>query len=473
MRFARLVAAIALISFSILGASQPATAPEDGKVFIIPIKGEIERGLAYFVRRSIATVEREDAAALVLHMDTHGGELMATEDIMEALLQSPLETYTFVDVKAISAGALIAISTKHIFMAPASKIGAATPISVAPGGGAADMPDAVQEKITSYVRTLARAAAEKNGHRKDVVEAMVDRDIEIRGVTKKGKLLTLTNEEAAGKKVKLSEGTVDSLEAMLQQAGLAAHERVLLEITWSERVARFLTQSGLRGLLLMAGLLGIYLELKTPGFGVPGAVGLFFLALFFFGQYVAGLAGWEDMLLFTIGALLLAAEAFLIPGFGIAGIAGIACLLASFYMSMTKFHRPIQAPPWWEFPQATGAFYTVSAAVIGSGLAAFLIFKYILPHTPLWEGGLALTSTEARNAGFVSSAVSYKDYVGQTGTATTQLRPSGKASFGEVTLDVVTEGDMIPAGSAVRVISVDGHRIVVAAAQEPGDGSKV
>lgn len=425
-------------------------------VYVVPIRGEIERGLVYFVRRSVREAEKNKAKALIIHMDTHGGEFRATENIMEALLDCSVETYTFVDKKAFSAGAFISVATKHIYMSEASVIGAATPIAVGPTGGPAELSEAVEEKITSGIRALMGAAAEKNGHPQKIVEAMVDRDVEIKGIIEKGKLLTLTNKKAEMKKVGLSEGTIENIDELIRRIG--GGEVVTMEISWSEKIARLITSSGVRSVILMLGLLGIYVEVKTPGFGIGGTTALLCFSLFFFGHYIAGLAGWEELLLFIVGFILLAIEIFILPGFGIAGILGIIVIFTSFVLAMTEIGT-IPGTAWWSQKQYEQALYSIGVAIVGSIGLAFLALRFFLPKTLLW-GKISLETAETKDRGF--TVKSYEEFLGKAGYAQTMLRPSGKAVFEEEILHVVTEGEMIPKGAEVRIIRVEGNRIVVA-----------
>lgn len=385
-----------------------------GAVYIVPIKGEIERGLTYFIRRCVKEAEKNEAKALIIHMDTHGGELAATEAIMELLLDSSVETYTFVDKKAFSAGAFIAVSTKHIYMSPASVIGAATPIAMGPTGAPAELGEAVEEKITSGIRALMAAAAEKNEHPRKIVEAMVDRDVEIKGVIEKGKLLTLTSNQAEGRKVALSEGTLETIDKLIEKVLgeiWVEEDIVRMEISWSEKIARMITSSGLRSLLLMLGLLGIYVEVKTPGFGIGGIGALFCFSLFLFGHYIAGLAGWEELLLFIVGFILLTVEVFILPGFGLAGVLGILLILTSLMLAMTGA-KAIPGIPWWSQKQYEEALTVLGIAIVGSVGLAFLALRFFLPKTPLW-GKIALESAETKDRGFAVS--SYENFLGKVG----------------------------------------------------------
>ncbi len=427
-------------------------------VCIIPIKGEIELGLASFVGRVVKMAEEQEVDAIILHIDTNGGALDATEGIMEILLDTNIETYAFIDRKAFSAGAFIAVSTQHIYMAEGSVIGAATPIAMSPTGSPAEMSEAIEEKITSGTRALISAAAEKNGHPTKIVEAMVDRDVEVEGVIEKGKLLTLTSKKA--QEVELSEGTISGLPQLLKAAGLSGARTITESVSWSEKFARLITSSGIRAALMMLGLLGIYVEIKAPGFGFGGTAAIICFALFFFGHYLAGLAGWEEPLIFIAGIMLLAIEIFLLPGFGLPGMAGIMLIFTSLLLAMTK---PGIVPdiPWWREIQYERAFYTMGFAFAGSIALGALSYKYILPKTPLW-GKITLQTTspappDAQKQGNSSP------YLNKTGKSITMLRPAGRANFDGETLDVVTEAEFIPENTPIRIIHIEGNRIIVEA----------
>jgi membrane-bound serine protease (ClpP class) len=311
----------------------PAPAEPTGRdqlVYILPIRGAIEPALLYVVRRGLAEANTKGANAIVFPMDTPGGAVNVTETMIDLIARAEVPTYTFVEHNAISAGAIIALATDHIYMAPGSKIGDAMPILMSPGGGIQPLPDAEREKIMSYVDTLVRGIAQRKGRDENMASAMVRPEIEyvVDGevISKEGQLLTLTNLEAERRFGEeqtplLSEGTFDTLEEMLEAIGFALAQRVELEVTLAERIARFLQVIG--PLLMMIGFLGLYLEFQSPGFGVPGTVGVICLLLFFAGHHIAGLAGNEDILLFILGVTLILVEVFVLPGFGVIGITGL------------------------------------------------------------------------------------------------------------------------------------------------------
>ena len=458
-----------LTSFFLLN-SFPVFGGEIGPVYILPVEGEIEKGLVWVIDRGIEEAEAAGARVIILHMNTNGGAASATEAIMELLTRTDIPTYTFVDIRAFSAGAYIAVATDHIYMAPGSMIGAATPIASSPlTGGAAKLDEATAEKITSAFRAMIASTAEQKGHPVEVMEAMVDRDVEIPDLIEKGKLLTLTNKRAVA--VGLSEGTVEDLDHLLDIIGLADAPRETIEITPSEKLARFITGSMVTVLLLLGGLAGIYFEIKTPGFGLPGILGITCLALFFFGHNVAGLAGYEEIVLFAVGLTLLFIELFITPGFGLLGSAGVLCLIISFIAAMGK--GPIFSAPTIVNPNYYRGFSNFGAALLGLLLIILLTYRFVFVRSsPLYKK-FVLTAEEKRVDGFSSAEIGLSRLIGSQGTAITKLRPAGKAKFGDQPVNVVSRGEFIKAGETVEVIKVDGNRVVVAAVKNERTTSNV
>jgi len=457
-----------------LGAGADAPSAAKPVVYVIPIRGMIEPALVYVIRRGVAEAERVKAAAVVFEMDTPGGRTDSAQEIVQiiqALQYLTVPTYTFVERNALSAGAHVALATQQIYMAPGSSIGAATPMLVSPTGGVVTLPDDIREKQASAYASMIRAAAQLGGHDPELAEAMVRREKEIRigdqVVSRAGELLTLTNEEAArvyeGRdRPLLSSGTVRDLPEMLERIGFADAQVRRLEVTSSERLARFV--AALAPLFLIAGALGLYIEFRTPGFGLPGILGILCLAVFFWGHHIAGLAGAEELLLFAVGLALLLVEVFVLPGFGVVGVTGILLMVASLLLSMT--HRP-PAGPWWP---SWGAFAlplrNLLLAIAGTAVGGALLGR-LLPHTPLFRR-LALTAATARREGF-AAAPDRPELVGREGTALSPLRPAGVARFGEDRLDVVSEGGFIESGARVRIVRVEGSRLIVAPAALPGE----
>jgi membrane-bound serine protease (ClpP class) len=426
-------------------APRPATQPV---VFVARIEGVIDLGLAPFVERVLAEAERAGAAAVVLEINTFGGRVDAAVLIRDALLRSRVRTVAFVNKRAISAGALIALAAETIVMADGGTIGAATPVEIgAPGAPARP----VAETTVSYMRKEFRATAESRKRPPLLAEAMVDADVEIPGVIDKGKLLTLTTEEALTHK--LADFRADSLDAMLQALGLAGAEVRRTSQTWAETLVRFLTHPIVSSLLMTIGILGIIVEIRTPGFGVPGALGITSLALFFWGHWLVRLAGWEELLLVGAGVILLAIELFVTPGFGVTGILGLVALLGGLGLSL------VGAGATWEVIITAVGQVAVSLLL---AVAVSLALLRLFPRLPFGRRLILETELTARE-GFASAPETDRAWLGKRGTAASTLRPAGIADFEGERVDVVSDGDFIEAGDPIAVVRVDGNRIVVRA----------
>jgi membrane-bound serine protease (ClpP class) len=431
-------------------------------VVVIPVQGEIEEGLTYVVRRGIREAERSQAAYLILQMDTYGGKVKAAEDIMQALSRCSVPTVTFVDTKAISAGALIAAATRQIVMAPQSQIGDAKLMEMSPLpllGGAKEIDAGVKEKVYSAVRAIVRSACERNGHDYRLFEAMMDEQAGHTNIVAPGKLLTLTAREAVSNGLAVAHaGTLPDVLALLGVKD-ARVERVTPKSR--ENVARFLTGSVMSGLLLLLGLGGLFIELRTPGFGIPGIIGIVCLALFFWGYTIAGQSGWFEIALFLVGVILLLIEIFLIPGFGLTGVSGIICIVVALLFAMLDW-QPGHGLPGTE--QLFRPIAVVAAGIIGSLVALALVAK-VMPHTP-GVSRMFLAMAMDKKHGYDPSGLSVTGaaLLGQTGIARTDLRPAGKIIIDGKLLDVITEGGYIECGARVRVISTDSNRIIVDAA---------
>jgi membrane-bound serine protease (ClpP class) len=415
-------------------------------VYVAPIEGIIDLGLAPFVQRVLDEATAAGAAAVVLEINTFGGRVDAAVQIRDALLNSRVRTVAFVNKRAISAGALISLAAENIVMAGGSTIGAATPVQAGqPGEGM----KAVSEKTVSYVRKEFRATAESRKRPPLIAEAMVDPDVAIRGVIEKGKLLTLTTDEAL--KHKLADFRAETLEDALQRVGLGGAEIRRASLNWAENVVRFLTHPVLSSLLVTIGMLGIIIELRSPGFGVVGAIGVGSLAAFFWGHWLVQLAGWGELLLALGGIALLLLEVFVIPGFGIAGILGIVALLAALVMSVVGSG----ATPEF-FMLATGRMLL---SLLVAVLASFLMLRF-MRRTPFGRW-LILDTGLGAGQQYGSAPESDLRWLGKRGRTTSPLHPAGIADIEGTRVDVVSEGELIEPGTPVEVTRVDGNRIVV------------
>jgi membrane-bound serine protease (ClpP class) len=331
-------------------------------------------------------------------------------------------------------------------MADGGTIGAATPVELGVPGGPAQP---VAEKTVSYMRKEFRATAESRKRPPGLAEAMVDADVEIPGVIDKGKLLTLTTAEALQHGV--ADARADSLAAVLASLDLAAAEVRRVGQTWAETLVRFLTHPVVSSLLMTVGILGIIVEIRTPGFGAPGALGVASLALFFWGHWLVRLAGWEELLLVGAGVLLLAVELFVTPGFGMTGILGLAALVGGLGLSL------VGAGATWEFVLAAVGRVAISLLL---AIAASLALLRVLPRLPFGRRLVLETELTARE-GFASPPERDRAWLGKRGTAASTLRPSGIADLEGERVDVVSDGEFIDAGEPITVVRVDGNRIVV------------
>lgn len=416
------------------------------KVVRIPIQGTIDLGLAAFIERALEA--HADAKLVVLDINTLGGRVDAAIRIRDALLAHKAPIAAFVDPRAISAGALIALACDVIAMKPGASYGAVTPMS-SEGG---EQSEAVEEKMTSYMRAEMRSTAEVNGRRGDIAEAMVDRTVVIEGVDTAEKLLTLDTDKALA--LGMADLQVDAVAELYAALGLEAPVETKLAENWAERIARFLTDPTVSGILMSLGMLGLLIELYSPGTGLPGAVGVICLALFFGGHTVTHLAGFEEVLLLLVGLVLLAVEVFVLPGFGIAGVLGIASVGLSLVLTLLSLPLDVS----WDLGLVGDAIERVGTSLLLT-LAVGLVALRFLPRTAAGRR-LVLAGSTKGDAGFVSAPVE-SELLGATGTADTDLRPAGKAVVGGRRLDVVTEGEYIERGSQVRVVEAAAGRLVV------------
>ncbi|MGI6086657.1 MAG: NfeD family protein [Kiritimatiellia bacterium] len=436
----------------------------NGPTFIIPIEGPIEKALLYVIRRGLAQAAERQAGAVVFVIDTPGGQLDATEEIIRLLLQTRVPTYTLVQSRALSAGAIIAMATDRIYMTPGSIIGDALPIMITPFGGVQELPEAVQEKAVSGVAAIIRSAAQQKGHDPQLAEAMVRRELEYTSggivISPAGQLLTLTATEAArpvgpdGQPL-LSQGTVADLAELLQREGRDAKNTVTLVVTAAEKIARLIESFSV--ILLALGILGLYIEFKTPGFGLPGIGGIICLMLFFWGHHIAGLAGMGEIIIFIIGIILLAIEIFVTPGFGILGISGLLIILFALFSAMAP------SLPNWQWQTFTDGtlripLLKVAGAVVLGGVAAWIAGTR-LPRSSVFKH-IILQASHERQHGF-SAGPETNQWLNQSGQALTDLRPAGIGLFDGQRLDIVTRGEYLPAGTPIKVVETHGARIIV------------
>jgi membrane-bound serine protease (ClpP class) len=412
------------------------------EVYHIKIEGTIDLGLPPYIERVLKEAEKDSAKAIILEINTFGGRVDAATQIKDLLLNTPLLTVAWINKRAISAGALISLSCNKIAMVPGSSIGAATVVD--------QSGEKASEKAISYFRAEMGATAEKNGRNRQIAEGMVDEDVVVEGLSEKGKLITLTAQDAI--KWKMTDFIAEHFSNVLDSLHLSGQKVVEPGINWAEKTVRFLTDPMVSSLLISLGLLGLFFEIKSPGWGVPGTVGLILLALFFGSHYIVNLANIIEIILFVVGVGLLLLEIFVIPGFGITGIAGIILMMAGLYFSLLgQLHRLNPS----DFSAAAGY---LSLSMIITFIGIFILLK-IFPQTSIWRR-ISLSGAQLRDEGYFA-ARDYSQYLGKKGIAASTLRPAGIGQFGKERLDVVSEGEYIEKDTPIIVSEVDGYRLIV------------
>lgn len=531
----------AVLAIAAAAAAQDAAAPaptaeetasaDPGVVVVCPVDGNIEPGVTVVVERAIEEAEKLGARAIVFRVDTFGGRVDSAVDIATAITESPIRSIAYIEGRgAISAGALISFACDDIIMTSGSSIGAATPVIPTAEGM-----QPTGEKEVSFMRAKMRALAESNGHNPALAEAMVDKDIELRGyrdaatgnyivyavsgtvspegdgepvpaprqpsgiedilrtlsgdsplqppqpqapepepasaeaheagtvvyedgselVLPAGKLLTLTPNEAM--KFGLVPMIVSSLDSALAQFDLAGAQLHVIEPNWAEKTFRFLTSPTIAGLLLMIGIGALYFEVKTAGFGMAGVIGIIALTLLFGAHFVLGLTETIDIVLILSGLILIGVELFVLPGFGIAGLAGILCLLIGSYLALVDFTIPQYS---WDYDRLDEVIYSIGVAAVSFAVFVLATWK-LFPRMPFY-GAMVLQATQPNAGGFTSPVQDVLEpRIGLRGVTTSMLRPVGRAKFGDAVLQVVSRAAFIPSGTEIEIIEIDGGRIVV------------
>ena len=429
------------------GSAQEKTTPKKYKnILVIPIKGEIGKALPFTVRRGLVRAQNMYADAVVLRIDTLGGDLWQTQYIRDTLFECRCHTFAYVQ-RAISAGALLALATDFIYIENGGTIGAGEAWSW--DGGVP------KGKLISVGRETFKATAKRKGHDPEIAEAFADPDYALKGYQKKGEPLTLDPEDAL--ELGLVEGVYDNFDDFLKATFPEAEEIKVQKLTGAEYLARFVSQMGISWIFLVLGIIGISTELKAPGFGFPGILGILCLALFFWGNYIALLANWLEILFFVIGIGLIVLEVTVVPGFGVAGIAGAICVLASIFLA--TFRLPpegITFEVWRLKSPLTTMMLTALLGIIGSTIAVWSVRK-----TWVWKK-IVLDKDLASEDGFISSP-DLSALVGSEGVAFSDLRPSGVVKIDTKRYDAVTQGDFIDEDTPVKVIGIQAYSLLVEA----------
>lgn len=460
--FAAIVLPLSLRAQAIAAAPAGAAAPSAMKtVMVIPVREAIDKPILYVLRRGLKEAIEKKADVVVLDMETPGGRLDVTFEIMEALEKFEGLTITFVNKEAISAGAFISATTKEIWFAPRGIIGAAAAVS----SGGEDIQETMQLKINSFLRAKIRAMSEGQPYRGAAVSAMLDKDYELKigdeVLKPKGELLSLTATEASKTygdppQPLLAAGIAKDVDDLLTQKYGAGNFTVQrLEVTWSEELAQYL--NAWSPILMGLGMLALFIEFKTPGFGIFGITAGILLGIVFFGHYVAGLSGHEPAVVFALGALLVLLEVLFFPGVLVAALSGVLLMLGALVWSMADLwpNEPVGFDgDVFTRPLIDLGLALVVAAVFAAALARFL------PHGWIWSR-LAVSGAVA-GAGVAPEVLSELDgLVGREGVAATGLFPSGQVEIGGRRYEARLEMGFAEAGTRVRVVRSTDFSLIV------------
>lgn len=457
-----------LLSFpifvSLLLFAVPAWASQEiheGDVVVAPLDGVVSSAQATFLRRALKDAEAAGASAFVIDMDTPGGELQAGVDILQMLLKARIPTYTWVNDDAGSAGALIALGSDHVYMAPVSAIGAAAPVM----GTGQEIPETMNAKVVSYFSGYFRSAAEAKGRSPELAEAFIDKEKEFKigdeTISATGSLLTLSAQEAVKEydgKPLLADGIAGSIDALKEEAGLSG-ATVVITPTGFERLALWITI--LAPLFLIGGIVAAYIEFKSPGFGVAGTLSIACFAIFFLGHYLAGLTGLESVAVFVIGLALIVTEVVFFPGVFFIAAAGIFLILGALLFAMADYFPGETAIP--DASLLARPALNLAIAISVSILLISLLARYF-PNLPLFRRLILAANNPAGPAFAKPTSYNPPVAVGDHGVAITILRPAGTGEFDGRPLDVVTDGEFLEARTRLVVRAVEGGRIIVAAA---------
>jgi membrane-bound serine protease (ClpP class) len=405
----------------------------DKLVYFVPIEDTVEKGLNAFLERAVSEAEKNEADAIIFEVNTPGGAVDAAAGIGKLLTSTKIKTISYINNQALSAGAYIALNTDQIYMVPGATMGSAAIID--------SQGNTAGKKAESYWFAAMQSAAKQNDRDPVYARAMADDSVAIPELgLKKGELLTLTAEQAVT--IGYAEGIVTSQDELLKTLGLEQATVKNIDESFAEKLARFITNPIVIPILLSIGSLGLVLELYSPGFGVPGFMGLAALLLFFYGHMVAGLAGYETIIIFVIGIILVIAELFL-PG-GIIGAIGFAAILGSFFLAADNIvHMGI----------------SIIIALFICIIVSIFMVKVLGRKMNIFKKIILKDSTNTEQ-GYVSN-VNRTDLLEKVGTTITQLRPAGKILVGDEIVDAVSEGSFIQKDKKVKIIKVEGSRIVV------------
>ena len=457
----KIIFSIALLLLTINAITQEETENKKAIIYKINIQTDINTTSRIYLSNGLKEADALNVNAILLHLNTYGGTVVDADSMRSAILYNPIPVHVFIDNNAASAGALIAIACKKIFMRRGANIGAAT---VVDGSSGEAMPD----KYQSYMRSIIRSTAESQGKDTIIVgrdttyrwvrdpliaEAMVDDRVYIPNVVDSGKVLTLTAQEAS--KLGFCDGIAESThEIITRHLGYDDYQLIEYRPTFFDNLKGFLTNPAFQAILIMIIIAGIYFELQTPGLGFPSIAAITAALLYFTPLYLDGFVQYWEIIVFFIGIILILLEIFVFPGFGISGILGIICIGSGLFFALIDNH-------YFTFEHVQVPDISRSVLTVFSGiLLGFIITIWI--SSRIGEKGMfrkiALT-TDLSDSESADRGV--RDLVGKKGSAMTVLRPSGKIIIDNEVYDAVSNQGFIDAGTSVTVVKFENMQVYV------------
>lgn len=416
------------------------------KVMVMEIRDEIDPRMLRYVKLSLGHAEQIKADYVIIDMDTYGGALTDAKEIVDLIMDFKKPIWVFVNSDAASAGALISIACDSIYMSPGASIGAAT---VVEGDG-----KAAPDKYQSYMRSIMRSTAEENHRDPRIAEGMVDERVVIDSVKQAGKVITFTTNEAIAHHY--CEAKVNSIEEILKRNKVSNYEVDYFKLGATEKIIAFFLNPFISGLLILIIIGGIYFELQTPGAVFPIAAGLVALVFYLVPYYLNGLAEYWEIIALMVGIILLIAEIFIIPGFGVAGILGITLTIVSLILIMlNNDYFNFEFVPLGDIVKATFA----AIGGITGGVLLLFFGGARLTQTKAFKR-IALTDTQESSQGY-SVRNNEQNLIGKAGIAHTVLRPSGKVLIDGNVYDAFTRGEYVQKGDAIEVIGTEGITLKV------------
>ncbi len=437
---------LSLIALILLLSSFNLVRADNERILKVQLKANIDPRTNRLIELALEKAKSDSMDAVIIEMDTYGGAVTDANDIRNAILEFKKPIHVYINTKAISAGALISIACDSIYMAPGANIGAATVVTQ--DGAAA--PD----KYQSFMRSIMRSTAETKGRDPKIAEAMVDEKLDLDSISPEGTVLTFTVDEAMENGY--CEAKVSSIDEILEKNGWENAEVIEFEVDSAEKVISIFLNPVISSVLILIIVGGIYFELQSPGVGFPIIASIIAATLYFIPFYLNGLAENWEILLFFIGIVLIILEVFVIPGFGIAGIAGLTFTIGGLVLVMLN-------NDWLDFTFVPNTDIFISLASIIAGLFGAIIIMFFggvrLTQSNYFKR-VALETTFERSEGY-SSNFNKISLIGKSGKAHTVLRPSGKVNIDDEIYDAYSRGEHIDQGSDIIVVSEEGTSLKV------------